>query len=155
MRMPCVARTAALVLLARAAGATGAPVSVTVPVVLDVFGVAPTHYTSDLVLVNRSAASTRVSLAYRPAPGTPGAGTAAVADTVGAGRELRIPDVIHYFRSHAAPIPASGPAIVGSLGVTFLDVTDPSLVFAGSRKACGAAFFSSARNGSSLVRRIW
>ena len=49
-------------------------VAVTVPVVLDVYGLAPTHYTSDLVLVNRGAVPTRVSLAYRPAPGTPGAG---------------------------------------------------------------------------------
>ena len=54
-------------------------------------------------------------------------------DSVGAGRELRIPDVIQYLRGHAAPLPASGPAILGSLAVTFLDVTDPSLVFAGSR----------------------
>jgi hypothetical protein len=123
----------ALLLRPAGAGAAPPPVSVTVPVVLDVYGVAPAHYTSDLVLVNRGAAPTRVTLAYRPAPGTPGAGTAPVADSVGAGRELRIPDVIQYLRDHAAPIPASGPAIVGSLGVTFLDVTDPSLVFAGSR----------------------
>ncbi|HEX7614752.1 MAG TPA: DUF4185 domain-containing protein [Thermoanaerobaculia bacterium] len=107
--------------------------SVTVPVVLDVFGRAPAHYTSDLVLVNRSAAATRVSLTYRPSPGTPGAGSAPVSDSVGAGRELRISDVIQYLRDRGAALPASGTTILGSLLVTFLDVTDPALVFAGSR----------------------
>ena len=41
---------------------------------LDVFGVAPAHYTSDLLAVNRSAAPTRITLRYFPAPGTPGGG---------------------------------------------------------------------------------
>jgi hypothetical protein len=126
-------RALAVALLARPALAAPPPVAATVPVVLDVFGLAPTHYTSDLVLVNRGAVPTRVTLEYRPAPGTPGTGTVPVTNSVGAGRELRIPDVIQYLRDHGAPLPASGPAILGSLGVTFLDVTDPSLVFAGSR----------------------
>ena len=127
-------RAAAALAIAPAGRArAAAPVAVTVPVVLDVYGVAPTHYTSDLVLVNRGAIATRVTLAYRPAPGTPGTGTAPVTDTVGAGRELRIPDVIQYLRDHGAPLPSSGPSILGSLGVTFLDVTDPAHVFAGSR----------------------
>ncbi len=116
-----------------AAGPARAAVSVTVPVVLDVYGRAPSHYTSDLVLVNRGTAATRVSLAYRPAPGTPGAGAAPVADAVGAGRELRVPDVVGYLRAHGVALPAGGTAILGSLGVTFLDAADPALVFAGSR----------------------
>ena len=134
MRMTLVPVAFVYALLRSSAGlASPAPVAVTVPVVLDVFGLAPTHYTSDLVLVNRSSAPTRVTLTYHPAPGTPGAGTGPVSDAVGAGRELRITDVIQYLRDHGAALPPSGPAILGSLGVTFLDVTDPSLVFAGSR----------------------
>ena len=152
MKRAAAALALALAVRARAA----APVAVTVPVVLDVYGVAPTHYTSDLVLVNRGATPTRITLAYRPAPGTPGTGAAPVTDTVGAGRELRIPDVIQYLRDHGAPLPASGPSILGSLGVTFLDVTDPALVFAGSRAstpnpdaAVGGSFglFASAVSG--------
>jgi Domain of unknown function (DUF4185) len=128
-----VSPAAALLLCSSLAAQAPDPVSVTIPVVLDVFGRPPTHYTSDLVLVNRGAAATRVSLAYRPAPGTPGAGAPSIGDTLPAGRDLRIPDVIQYLRAHGVPLPASGSSIVGSLGITFLDVTDPSLVFAGSR----------------------
>src|ERR1019366_5715237 len=49
------------------------------PVVLDVFGAASSHYTSDLVAVNRSDGDATLVLVYVPAAGTPGAGGPAVA----------------------------------------------------------------------------
>jgi hypothetical protein len=56
-----------------------------------------------------------------------------VLETLPAGRELRISDVIEYFRQRGYDIPGSGPGIVGSLRVHFLDVLDEALVSAGSR----------------------
>ncbi|KAA0254318.1 PKD domain-containing protein [Acidobacteria bacterium ACD] len=109
------------------------PVTLQLPVVLDVFGVAPAHFTSDLVLVNRNPAASRVSLVYTPAPGTPGAGGPRLGEAVGAGRELRFGDVIGTLRDGGYALPESGPAMVGTLRVTFEDVSDPGLVFAGSR----------------------
>ena len=108
------------------------PVTLLVPVVLDVRGVPPTHYTSDLVVVNRSGAPVRASLRYLPAPGTPGAGGPDLVQTLGAGREFRTPDVLDTLRQNGWEIP-TGAMAVGSLTVTFEGVSDPSLVFAGSR----------------------
>jgi uncharacterized repeat protein (TIGR01451 family) len=115
--------------------ATPSPVVVQIPVVLDVFGVAPSHYTSDLVAVNRSGASTPVTMKYFPAPGTPGAGTAfslALSSALGSGREARVPDVLAFLRA-GGYAPNIGPPEVGTLQLTFANVSDPSLVFAGSR----------------------
>jgi PKD repeat protein len=112
---------------------SSSPVSLQVPIVLDVFGVRSSHFTSDLVAVNRGGVPTRLSILYSPAPGTPGAGGPILGETLGAGRELRIPDVIEYLRRNGHTIPASGPLIAGTLRLTFEDVEDPALVYAGSR----------------------
>jgi uncharacterized repeat protein (TIGR01451 family) len=115
--------------------ATPSPVVVQIPVVLDVFGVAPSHYTSDLVAVNRSGASTPITMKYFPAPGTPGAGTAfslPLSSALGSGREARVPDVLAFLRA-GGYAPNIGPPEVGTLQLTFANVSDPSLVFAGSR----------------------
>lgn len=109
-----------------------APVTLQVPVVLDVRGVPPTHFTSDLVAVNRSGARTRLSLLYLASPGTPGAGGPRIGVNVEPGREFRLPDVVQFLRSNGYAIP-EGAAATGTLRVTFEDVSDPSLVFAGSR----------------------
>lgn len=113
--------------------ASGRAVETVVPAVLDIAGVPPTHYTSDLVAVNRAASPTRVSLFFTAAAGTPGSAGPAVVETIGAGRELRIPDVIRYLREHGVPVAPTGSPVVGSLRVSFLDVTDSRLAFAGSR----------------------
>ncbi|MFN7990047.1 MAG: PKD domain-containing protein [Thermoanaerobaculia bacterium] len=115
-----------------AAGAPS-PVALQVPVVLDVFGVAPTHYTSDLVVLNRSGAPTRLSLRYVAAPGTPGGGGPRVGETLEAGQELRVADVLGYLRGNGYDLPPSGPVMAGTLRVTFEDVEDPALAWAGSR----------------------
>jgi PKD repeat protein len=115
-----------------AAGAAR-PVTLQVPVVLDVFGVAPAHYTSDLVAVNRSAAPTRLTLRYLAAPGTPGAGGPRVGASLPAGGELRLGDVVAWLRENGYALPPSGPAMAGTLRLTFEDVEEPGLVWAGSR----------------------
>ncbi len=109
------------------------PVTLQVPVVLDVFGVAPTHYTSDLIAVNRGFAATRLTLRYLPAPGTPGAAGPRVGESLEAGQALRVGDVVAWLRENGYALPASGPSMVGTLRLTFEDVEDASLVWAGSR----------------------
>lgn len=115
-----------------AAGAAH-PVTLQVPVVLDVFGVAGAHYTSDLVAVNRSAVPTRLTLRYLAAPGTPGAGGPRVGAALPAGGELRLGDVVAWLRENGYALPPSGPAMAGTLRLTFEDVEEPGLVWAGSR----------------------
>lgn len=109
------------------------PVTLQVPVVLDVFGVAPAHYTSDLVVTNAGSAATRFSLLYLPAPGTPGQPPLRLGASLGAGRDLRLADVLSYLRTSGAPLPPSGPLMAGTLLLTFEDSADRSLLFAGSR----------------------
>lgn len=148
------AKTASLSVVA----GVDAPVTLQVPVVLDVAGVPPAHFTSDLVAVNRSGARSRLSIVYLASPGTPGAGGPRLGFTVDAGRELRLPDVIQFLRSNGYAI--SQGAATGTLRLTFEDVSDPALVFAGSRTSTpnpnlsvGGSFglFSSATSVSSAT----
>src|SRR5262249_21167050 len=111
-----------------------APVELQVPVVLDVYGVPPTHYTSDLVAVNRGE-RTRLSIEYVPAPGSPRAGGPRLARALAKGRGLRRPAGIAHPRGRGYAIAASGAFSVGTLRLTFEDVSDRSLVFAGSRSS--------------------
>ena len=106
---------------------------VQVPVVLDVFGANSSHYTSDLAAVNRSGFDTTLVLVYEPASGTPGAGGPAVARFLPAGRELYIPDVIAFLAANGWALPSDGSAKLGTFFATFVGVSDPTTVFAGSR----------------------
>jgi uncharacterized repeat protein (TIGR01451 family) len=111
------------------------PVVLQIPVVLDAFGVSPAHYTSDLVAVNRSGGPTPVTMKYFPSVYPTGWGTPVslpLSSALGSGREVRVPDVLAFLRANSyAPI--SVPPEVGILQLTFANVSDPSLVFAGSR----------------------
>jgi uncharacterized repeat protein (TIGR01451 family) len=111
------------------------PVLLQIPVVLDAFGVSPAHYTSDLVAVNRSGGPTPVTMKYFPSVYPTGWGTPVslpLSSALGSGREVRVPDVLAFLRANSyAPI--SVPPEVGILQLTFANVSDPSLVFAGSR----------------------
>ena len=117
-----------------AAGTAAGAVTVTVPVVLDVYGRVPTHYTSDLVLVNRGA---RRDARHADVPAV--AGDARRGDAPVNGhrrRRARAPDPRRDpvpARPRGATCPRAGRRSSARSGVTFLDVADPSLVFAGSR----------------------
>jgi pseudomonalisin len=110
---------------------TGAVVQA--PVVLDVFGAASSHYTSDFVAVNRSGSDATLVLVYVPAAGTPGAGGPAVARALPAGRQLYVPDVIAFLAANGWALPSDGSGKLGTLFGTFVGVTDAATVFAGSR----------------------
>ncbi len=103
------------------------------PVVLDVFGAASSHFTSDFVAVNRSASDATLILVYVPASGSPGAGGPAVARTLPAGRQLYVPDVIAFLAANGWTLPSDGSSKLGTFFATFVGVTDPASVFAGSR----------------------
>jgi hypothetical protein len=110
---------------------TGAVVQV--PVVLDAFGAASSHFTSDFVAVNRSGNDATLVLVYVPAAGTPGAGGPAVARTLPAGRQLYVPDVIAFLAANGWALPSDGSLKLGTFFATFVGVSDPAAVFAGSR----------------------
>ena len=146
-----------------AAPLTGAVVQV--PVVLDVHGATSSHYTSDFVAVNRSGTDATLVLVYVPAAGTPGAGGPAVARTLPAGRQLYIPDVIAFLAANGWALPSDASDKLGTLLGTFVGVSDPAAVFAGSRTSTpnpsasvGGAFgtFASAvPSGSATSSDAW
>ena len=92
-----------------------------VPVVLDVFGAAGSHYTTELTLANDGNFATPVDLVYRPAPGFGSStGVAVVTLPLAAHEQKTIPDILAYLRSNGVniPDPAQG-AQAGSLSVDF------------------------------------
>ncbi len=90
-----------------------------VPVVLDVFGAAGSHYTTELTLANDGAFATPVDLFYKPSLGT-STGVSVVTLNLAAGQQATIPDVMAYLRSHGLNVPdASTGAQAGSLTVEF------------------------------------
>jgi hypothetical protein len=108
-----------------------------VPVVLDVFGVAPSHYTSELTLTNRSARDASVRLAYTGAA-TLGGGSGSVTVTLPAGRQLIEPDAIAYLGRLGVQVPAAAPR-GGTLAVAVSGVTSLSDVAATVRTTTAVA----------------
>ncbi|MBK9090667.1 MAG: hypothetical protein IPL90_17140 [Holophagales bacterium] len=106
-------------------GGLAAARTVIVPVVLDVYGEAGSHYTTEVTLVNDGTVATPVDLVYRPAPGFGEIGGVPVVTVVLAARQqVTIPDVLSYLRSHGMQIPdGSTAAQAGTLTVTFRYLT--------------------------------
>ncbi len=102
------------------------------PVVLDVYGAGGSHYTSDLVAANRGATDVTLLLrfAQTPAPSSPGP---VVARSLGAGRQLYVPDVIAFLNENGYALPTDGSAKLGTLFATFVGAADPLAVYVGSR----------------------
>ena len=90
-----------------------------VPVVLDVFGAAGSHYTTELTIANDGAFATPVDLFYQPALGT-STGVPFVTLNLAAGQQRTIPDVIAFLRDSGLNVPdaATGPQ-AGTLAVEF------------------------------------
>ena len=78
-----------------------------VPIVLDVPAGAA-RYTAELDLLNQGSLAARVTLTYTASLGArEGSGT--VSESLEAGEQLQIPDVISYLRSKGLPIAEAGP----------------------------------------------
>ena len=107
-------------------GGLAAARTVIVPVVLDVFGEAGSHYTTEVTLANDGAIATPVDLVYRPAPGFGEIGGAPVVTVdLAARQQVTIPDVLAYLRAHGMQIPEGTEAAqAGTLTATFRYVAD-------------------------------
>jgi hypothetical protein len=93
-----------------------------VPVVLDTFGAAGSHYTTELTLANDSVKPSTALLLYHAAPGYGGPVAApAVAIPVEAGRQVTLPDVMALLRARgvAVPDPLTAGSQVGTLEIVF------------------------------------
>lgn len=107
-------------------GGLSAARTVVVPVVLDVYGEAGSHYTTEVTLVNDGSIATPVDLVYRPAPGFGEIGGVGVVTVDLAARaQVTIPDVLAYLRTRGMQIPdgTAGPQ-AGTLTVTFRFLAD-------------------------------
>jgi hypothetical protein len=83
-----------------------------IPVVLDVYGSAGSHYTTEVTIANDGPIGTPVDLVYSPAPGFGSATGVPTVSVTLAGREQRtIPDVIAFLRQNGVVIP--DPAVAG------------------------------------------
>jgi hypothetical protein len=106
-------------------GGLSAARTVIVPVVLDVYGEAGSHYTTEVTLVNDGTIATPVDLVYRPAPGFGEIGGVPVVTVdLAARQQVTIPDVLAYLRSHGMQIPdGTAAAQAGTLTATFRYLT--------------------------------
>jgi hypothetical protein len=125
--------TLALALFTTASSARPADAAVTtrlVPIVLDVFS-GTAHFTTELSLTNAEPNTVALTLRYTASLGT---GSGIVSDTLTAGKQLVIPDVLSYLRGRGLPIPAgSAGQQGGTLLVTFDGVSERELISATAR----------------------
>ena len=105
-----------------------------VPVVLDVTS-GSAHYTTELALTNRGTSAATATLSYTASLGS-GSGTAT--ETLSAGQQMVIGDVIAYLRGKGLSIPASGSQ-AGTLLLTFQGLSAPDVVAATARTATSTA----------------
>ena len=105
-----------------------------VPIVLDVAS-GTAHYTTELALTNRGTTGATVTMTYTASLGS-GSGTAT--ESVAAGRQLVIPDVIGYLRGKGLAIPTSGSQ-AGTLGLAFAGISGRNVVAATARTATSTA----------------
>jgi uncharacterized repeat protein (TIGR03803 family) len=109
-----------------------------VPIVLDVYGLGGSHYTTELTLANLTASSLPVALVYTASLGS-GSGQAML--TLAPGEQRIVPDAIGFLRSQGLAIPNDGSSVGGSLLALPVSGTPPSVF------AVGARTFTSASSG--------
>jgi pseudomonalisin len=102
-----------------------------VPVVLNVPGVGGSHFSSDLVAVNRSGSDATLLFRYIPSPGTPGSGGPVFGTSLPAGRGFYTSDAVSWLAANGFDFSGGDPK--GTLFLTFAGVSSPADVFAGSR----------------------
>lgn len=107
-------------------GGLAAVRTVIVPVVLDVYGEAGSHYTTEVTVMNNGTIATPVDLVYRPAPGFGEiTGVPVVTVELAARQQVTIPDVLAYLRSRGMQIPDGTTAPqAGTLTATFRYLTE-------------------------------
>jgi len=109
-----------------------------IPIVLDVYGLGGSHYTTELTLANLTTSSLPVTLVYTASLGS-GSGQAML--TLAPGEQQSVPDTIGFLRSQGLAIPNDGSSVGGSL------LALPSSGTAPSAFAVGARTFAPASSG--------
>lgn len=102
-----------------------------VPAVLSVPGVGGSHFTSDLVAVNRSGSDATLLFRYVPSPGTPGSAGPVFGTSLPAGRQFYTADATAYLAANGFDFSGGDPE--GTLFLAFVGASSPGSVFAGSR----------------------
>src|ERR1017187_41102 len=109
-----------------------------VPIVLDVYGLGGSHYTTELTLANLTSSSLPVTLVYTASLGS-GSGHATL--TLAPGEQRIVPDAIGFLRSQGLAIPKDGSSVGGSL------LAVPPSRTAPSSSAVAARTFTPASSG--------
>ncbi len=89
------------------------------PIVLDVAGPGGHRYATELTLSNPSPSPVRVDVRYTAASSLGAAGSGTTSETLAAGRQRVIPDVLAWLRGKELAIPADGSPQGGTLRITF------------------------------------
>ena len=110
----------------------GNSVTKVVPIVLDVSGVGGARFSTELTLANRGTTAATLQITYVPAAALGASGGGTVAETLGAGRQIIIPDTLAYLRGKGLAIP-SGSNQGGTLFATFEGLSSDTVAFAGAR----------------------
>jgi hypothetical protein len=98
------------------------------PIVLDVDN-GSAHYTTDMALTNAGTTDANVTLLYTSSSG---AGTGTATESLAAGRQLLVPDVLEYLRTKGLAIPRGGTQ-VGTLLATFTNLSEEDTAFLTAR----------------------
>ena len=116
----------------------GSTVTKVVPIVLDVLGVGGARFSSELTLANRGTTTATLQMTYVAATSLGASGSGTVAETLGPGRQMIIPDTLAYLRGKGLAIP-TGSSQGGPLFVTFEGLSSDSVAFAGARTTAPSA----------------
>lgn len=104
-----------------------------VPIVLDSAGVGTSRFSTELTLANRGTADATLTLSYRATAAFPEAsGSGVVNETLPAGQQLILPDVVVWLRGKGLAIPTTGNQ-GGTLLVKFDGLSSSDSSFAGAR----------------------
>ncbi|MEO6325662.1 MAG: hypothetical protein ABIT01_09665 [Thermoanaerobaculia bacterium] len=110
-----LAFAAGLLLLPAALPLRAAAPVVQIPVVLDVYGIGGSHFTSDLTIVNLGDQFSFVEFTYIASQGAAAGSTIVSDQDIGSQDRLYIPDVISYLRARGASFPLDASTKVGTL----------------------------------------
>jgi len=101
-----------------------------VPIVLDVYGLGGTHYTTELTLANLTSSPLPLTFVYEASLGS-GSGQATL--TLAPGEQQIVPDAIGFLRLQGLAIPNDGSSVGGSLLAVPPSGTAPSSFAVGAR----------------------
>src|ERR1035437_5010146 len=101
-----------------------------VPIVLDIYGLGGSHYTTELTLANLTPSSLPVTLVYTASLGS---GSGQTMLTLAPGEQRIVPNAIGFLRSQGLAIPNDGSSVGGSLLALPPSGTQPSAFSVGAR----------------------